>query len=67
VPETDLDLCVDVAGWFWAKRQLNRLADTDDLLGITKRIKRGSNGLEDRRRLLKRAKGIVTFLPIERK
>jgi putative chitinase len=57
---TDPDLCADVAGWFWAKRQLNRLADTDDLLGITKRINGGFNGLEDRRRLLKRAKLLVS-------
>ncbi len=57
--ETDNDLCVDVAGWFWAKRGLNALADTDDLTAITKRISGGLNGLEDRRRLLKRTKSLL--------
>ena len=28
--ETDPDLCVDVAGWFWAKRHLSKSADADD-------------------------------------
>jgi predicted chitinase len=58
---TDPDLCVDVAGWFWAKRNLNTLADADDLTGITKRINGGLNGLEDRRRLLKRAKTLLSL------
>ena len=59
--ETDPDLCVDVAGWFWAKRNLNTLADADDLTRITKRINGGLNGLEDRRRLLKRAKALLSL------
>jgi putative chitinase len=54
-------LCVDVAGWFWAKRHLNTLADTDDLTGITKRINGGLNGLEIRRRLLQRAKAFLSL------
>jgi predicted chitinase/peptidoglycan hydrolase-like protein with peptidoglycan-binding domain len=58
---TDSDLCVDVAGWFWVKRNLNTLADADDLTGITKRINGGLNGLEDRRRLLKRAKALLSL------
>jgi predicted chitinase len=57
--ETDNELCVDVAGWFWAKRGLNALADSDDLTAITKRINGGLNGLEDRRRLLMRTKSLL--------
>lgn len=53
-------LCVDVAGWFWAKRGLNALADKDDLSAITKRINGGLNGLEDRRRLLVRTKSLLS-------
>jgi predicted chitinase len=56
--ETDPELCVDVAGWFWARRNLNALADADDLTSITKRINGGLNGLEDRRRLLKRTRSL---------
>ena len=44
------------AGWFWHSRGLNRLADSDAALAITKRINGGTNGLEDRLKLLERAK-----------
>jgi predicted chitinase len=57
--ETDPDLCVDVAGWFWAKRNLNGLADADDLTTLTKRVNGGLNGIDDRRRLLMRAKALL--------
>jgi predicted chitinase len=57
--ETDADLCVDVAGWFWAKRGLNAIADADDLSTLTKRINGGLNGLDDRRRLLNRSKSLL--------
>jgi predicted chitinase len=57
--ETDADLCVDVAGWFWAKRGLNAIADADDLTTLTKRINGGLNGLDDRRRLLMRGKSLL--------
>jgi len=56
--ETDAELCVDVAGWFWAKRHLNTWADADDLTTLTKRINGGLNGIDDRRRLLVRAKAL---------
>nr|NJM01370.1 chitinase [Desulfobacula sp.] len=57
---TDDRLCADVAGWFWDSRGLNVFADRDDLESLTRRINGGLNGLEDRRRLLLRAK---TLLP----
>lgn len=57
--ETDPELCVDVAGWFWAKRNLNILADVDDLTSLTRRVNGGLNGIDDRRRLLLRAKALL--------
>lgn len=57
--ETDPELCVDVAGWFWAKRNLNAFADADDLTTLTRRVNGGLNGLDDRRRLLMRAKALL--------
>lgn len=51
------------AAWFWHSRDLNRLADSDAALMITKRINGGTNGLDDRLRLLERAKratGVTT-------
>jgi putative chitinase len=53
---TDADLAVDVACWFWNEHNLNDKADKDDLNGITKTINGGFNGLEDRKKKLKRAK-----------
>ncbi len=55
----DRQLCVDAAGWFWEKNKLNDRADRDDLVAVTKRINGGTNGLEDRRRLLLRAKALL--------
>lgn len=52
-------LCVDVAGWFWARRALNPLADADDLTTITRKINGKLNGFEDRKRLLIRAKALL--------
>lgn len=43
------------AGWFWQKEGLNTLADRGDILAITKRINGGTNGLEDRKAIYKRA------------
>ena len=44
-----------VSIWFWDTRSLNVLADRDDLLGITKKINGGKNGLDDRQRKLNAA------------
>ncbi|MDR6713494.1 putative chitinase [Pseudomonas hunanensis] len=43
------------AGWFWQRAGLNTLADKGDILTITKRINGGTNGLDDRMALYKRA------------
>ena len=42
--------------WFWNKRKLNDLADIDNIDKITKVINGGKNGIEDRKRLLKKYK-----------
>ena len=36
------------AGWFWKSHDLNRLADDQDFLGITKRINGGTTGYAKR-------------------
>jgi|GEM_PF-237871 len=56
---TNDQLCVDVAGWFWERHGLNVFADRDDLETITRRINGGLNGLDNRRRLLCRAKTLL--------
>ncbi|MCT7662243.1 peptidoglycan-binding protein [Shinella kummerowiae] len=51
------------AGWaaafFWNTRNINKLADDDNLVAITKVINGGRNGLEDRARYLSKAKAVV--------
>jgi len=36
------------AGWFWDTRHLNNYADVKDVVGMTKRVNGGTNGLDDR-------------------
>ncbi|KQM18373.1 glycoside hydrolase family 19 protein [Novosphingobium sp. Leaf2] len=42
---------------YWRSRNLNALADKDDVVGITKRINGGTNGLNDRKARLAQIKG----------
>ncbi|BBL75817.1 glycoside hydrolase family 19 protein [Methylomagnum ishizawai] len=53
---TDPVVAVDVSCWFWTTHGLNELADQDDVLTITRRINGGTNGLDDRKEKLVRAK-----------
>jgi len=40
--------------WFWNLKGLNKLADKNDIIGITKKINGGLNGIEHRKELLKK-------------
>ncbi|GLT02713.1 lysozyme [Sphingobium jiangsuense] len=43
---------------YWRDRKLNAMADADDVVGITKKINGGTNGLADRRAQLVKAKAL---------
>jgi putative chitinase len=47
------------AGWFWATRGLNALADAGDQVAICRRVNGGTNGLDDRLTLFARAKAAL--------
>jgi putative chitinase len=47
---------VDSAFWFWDFKYLNKMADQDDIVAITRKINGGTTGLNDRLYNLKRAK-----------
>ena len=47
------------AAWFWHSNGCNAMADADDALALTRRINGGTNGLEDRLKLLERAKRVL--------
>ena len=45
--------------WFWLTHNLNKLADKDDIVKITKTINGGTNGLAQRKAYLERAKKVL--------
>lgn len=53
------EISVQVACWFWKSRNLNELADKDDLNSITRKINGGLNGIELRKKLLLIAKNTL--------
>jgi len=53
------DLACRSAGWYWNTRQLNGIADRDDVRRITRLINGGFNGLQDRVELLQHAKRVL--------
>lgn len=44
------------AAWFWAANGLNKYADIDDFVGLTRRINGGLNGLQERQHFWELAK-----------
>lgn len=44
---------------FWVSKDLNTLADRDDVIGITRRINGGTNGLDDRKAALAKVKALL--------
>lgn len=50
------------AGWYWACKGINKLADADDVVAVTRRINGGTNGLADRREWLAKAKRLMGIL-----
>ena len=50
------------AGWYWHKRGINRLADKDDLVLVTRAGNGGLNGLADRARYLDMAKRLFAAM-----
>jgi putative chitinase len=56
------EYAVHSAVFFWTKNDLNRLADRDDVVGLTQRINGGTNGLAHRRELLNKANGLLSML-----
>jgi putative chitinase len=47
--------CAKIAVWYWIGHGLNKYADADDIITITKRINGGLNGLDSREAYLDRA------------
>lgn len=67
VAEPDLvstDYAVHSAVFYWDRNDLNRVADRDDVVMLTKRINGGLNGLAHRRELLNKANGLLSMLDV---
>ena len=64
-----LPYACDSAGWFWVHgtpQDLNKLADKDNVVLVTKLINGGQNGLTDRRRKLRGAKAAIEMVGAKR-
>ncbi|MCX7109916.1 MAG: glycoside hydrolase family 19 protein [Proteobacteria bacterium] len=47
------------AAWYWLERNINKPADADDVVEVTKLINGGTLGLDERKALLVKAKEVV--------
>ena len=59
------EYAVHSAVFFWDRNALNKLADKDDVVGLTKRVNGGENGLAHRRELLNKANGLLSMLGLD--
>ncbi len=50
---------LESACWFWATNNIDRFADADDIVGMSKKINGGTIGLEDRKARYARAKAVL--------
>lgn len=55
------------AAWWWSSHGLNQLADRNNVLDVTRRINGGYNGLDSRKKYLRRAKLVSPFLVPKRR
>jgi putative chitinase len=55
----DPETAVRLAMWYWNARNLNMLADADNVVGLTRRINGGTIGLQDRTTRTERAKALL--------
>lgn len=53
------DGAITSACYFWQKAKCNDFCDKDDVVGLTKRINGGTNGLDDRKARYAKYKGIL--------
>ena len=58
------DYAVHSAVFFWDKNHLNKYADMDDVVGLTRKVNGGDHGLAHRRELLNKANGLLTMLSL---
>lgn len=58
------EYAVHSAVFFWDRNALNKFADKDDVVGLTKKINGGDNGLAHRKELLNKASGLLTMLDL---
>lgn len=55
----DAKTMIEVFCWYWNKNDLNSVCDTQGIIGVTKRINGGINGLVDRQQYYTKIKGLL--------
>ena len=58
------EYAVHSAVFFWDRHNLNKLADKDDVVALTRRVNGGESGLAHRRELLNKANGLLSMLDL---
>ena len=59
---SNIDYAVDVAGWYWSvARNINLLADEDEIDAVTRAINGGKIGLTDRENKTNKAKNVLDY------
>ena len=58
---TDMQYCVLAAMWEWSDKNMNKLADQNDVDAVSKKINGGTNGLSERRDIYSKAKQIFNI------
>jgi predicted chitinase len=58
---TEMHTACDSAGWFWYSKNLNQLADKDNVVEVSRKINGGNEGLELRKKYTKQLKEILKY------
>ena len=53
------DGCVESAAWFWHKNGINKLAEQDDVVAVTKKVNGGTIGLTERTKNTEKFKQVL--------
>lgn len=56
---------LEAAVWYWSRNQINKIADTGDVVAISKAINGGDIGLEDRKKRFAEVKKILSAVRVE--
>lgn len=51
---------LEAAGWFWSNNNLNKIADTNDIEAVTKKVNGGLNRIDERKAYYQKYKSLIS-------